>query len=69
MYLYAWASACGPINVESVAMVGQAELHKPHLMQPANWMYFSTSSGDCKNSFVAEVISESSRIMYGLIRL
>ena len=26
-------------------------------------MYFSTSSGDCKNSFVPELISESSRII------
>ena len=27
-------SACGPTKEESVAIVGQAELHNPHLIQP-----------------------------------
>src|SRR3990172_1910932 len=40
-----------------------------HFMELENWMYFSTSSGVCKNSLVPGFISDTSFIMYGFIFL
>ena len=53
MYLYACASACGPTKDVSVAIVGHAALHSPHLMHPENWTNRSRSSGVCTSSLLA----------------